>query len=66
MQKFKYALVMRVYKWEPASSEAAVGYILNVFKVKSFLNGAFDAFGRKSVNIKVIAIRQTRPTNTIR
>ena len=39
---------------------------LTYLKRRVFLNGAFDAFGRKSVNIKVIAIRQTRPTNTIR
>ena len=39
---------------------------LTYLKRRVFLNGAFDAFGRKSVNIKVIAIKQTRPTNTIR
>ena len=39
---------------------------LTYLKRRVFLNGAFDAFGRKSVNIKVIAIRQTRPTSTIR
>ena len=52
LQKFKYALVMRVYKWEPASSEAAVGYILNVFKAKSFFKRSIWCIWSKECQYK--------------
>ena len=52
LQKFKYALVMRVYKWEPARSEAAVGYILNVFKAKSFFKRSIWCIWSKECQYK--------------